>query len=536
MKSYKSFLLLILVFAVALSSCKKELETANINPNNPESVSPEYLLNTSVFNTINFLGGKMSREIFAHYSNYASVGGGQFQRYSIYPSGNSSYWQTAYVSCLQPLHQIKLHHKDDPAYKNRVLIAEIFEAYVFSNIVAIWGSVPKSDALSGEVYVAYDKEEDIYHDLMETLKVAASSLDLKGDTYVGTADAVFAGDLLKWKKFANTLRLRLAVQIANADPSTAQKVVAEVMADESNTIMNAAETAKASWGTSSTDWSYLYDYNIVGASANASSLMTISESLVQHMLPYADPRLAVYAKPAATGPYKGKYWGEPKATQLPKGVNIAENPHSPLGKTDYSMFGDFFSKPDAQYVFISLEETNFLKAEIALKGWGGSKSAQQYYNDGIAASMAKYSISKAATDAYLAMPGVKWNSTVDTVGRQAEFADFIGITTSAIVEQDPFRQIVLQSWLAGFFNPMDAWTLIRRSQVLEFPPHFNPDGGEGGTVGYAYIPQRMLYPAVEYQVNSEALNKALAWLDGPDVFKTKLWFALPTKKNAFLPE
>ncbi len=536
MKRYKNYLMLILVFAVSFSSCTKELETANINPNNPESVSPEYLLNTSIFNTINLFGGKMSRELFSHYSNYASVGGGQFQRYSIYPSGNSSYWQSAYVSCLQPLNQIKLLYKDDPAFQNRVLIAEIFEAYVFSNLVAIWGSVPKSFALTGEVYIDYDKEEDIYHDLMETLKSASANLDLKGDTYVGTADAVYGGDLAKWKKFANTLRLRLAVQIGNADPITAQKVATEVMADEGNTIMNLNETAKASWGISSTDWSYLYDYNIVGSSANASSLMVISESLVQHMLPYGDPRLAVYAKPAANGPYKGQYWGEPKATQLPSGVNISDNPHSPLGKTDYSMFGDFFTKPDAEYVLVSLEEANFLKAEIALKGWGGSKSAEQYYNDGISASLRKHNISNTDIEDYLNTPGIKWETVVDTTGRQSEFADFIGITSSAILEKDPYKQIVMQSWIAGFFNPMDAWTLIRRSQVLEFPPHFNPDGGEGGSVGYAYIPQRMIYPAVEYQVNSAALNKALSWLNGPDELKTKLWFALPTKKNAFLPE
>ena len=98
------------------------------------------------------------------------------------------------------------------------------------------------------------------------------------------------------------------------------------------------------------------------------------------------------------------------------------------------------------------------------------------------------------------------------------------------------RQITMQTWLAGFYNAIDAWTLLRRTQELEFPPHFNPDGSEGGTVGYAYIPQRIVYPDIEYQTNDTEIKKALPWLSGPDAMKTKLWFALPNKRNPYLPE
>jgi hypothetical protein len=530
-------LLFILLFTTIFISCKKELEEANINTNNPEHIDPEYLLNTSVLNTINLFGGVMRREALSHYSNYVSVGGGQMQRYYTFAGAINGYWGSAYVSCLQPVHQIQLKYVDDPAYKNRVAIAKIFESYIYSNIVAMWGSIPKSKALNGEAYVPYDKEEDIYMFLLNDLKDASNAINLSGDTYKGNSDAVYGGDLLKWKKFANTLRLRLAIQIANASPAKAKEVVADVLANESNTITIASETAKASWGSTSDVWSYLYNYNVVQASANASSLNVISESLIQHMLPYQDPRLPVYAKPAARGPYIGKYWGQPKATQLPAGVSIpGGNPHSPLSQLDYSQIGDYFTKPDAEYVFLSYEESCFLKSEAALKGWGGSKSAELFYNEGVTASLAKYNITGAATATYLTKPGIKWNTVTDTTGREAEFEDYLGLTSSAITKVDPYRQIIMQTWLAGFYNAMDAWTLIRRSQILEFAPHFNPDGGEGGTVGYAYIPQRFNYPGIEYQVNTTELNKALPWLLAPDALKTKLWFALPTKKNPFLPQ
>ena len=525
-----------LLVILALTSCEKTLQTTNVNPNNPQSVDPNYLMNTSIFNSMNLFGGEMRRTVFSHYSNYVSVGGGQLERYGSFPASDNSYWQTAYTGCLQPVHQIQVNYGNNPAYKNRVAIAKIFECYIYSNIVAIWGSVPKTYALLSKISVPYDKEDSIYYNLMDDLKSAKDSINLSGDTYPATADAIYAGTLINWKKFANTLRLRLAIRIANADPVKAKAVASEVLADEPNTILTSAESARSFWGTTPTTWSWLYNYDIVQSAVNASSLNVISESLVQYMLPYNDPRLPVYAKPVISGPYIGQYFGQPKTSSLPIGFSLPNNPHTNLAPVNYSMISDYFLQPNAEYVFLSYEESCFLKAEAALKGWGGSKTAQQYYVQGVTASMLKYNLAQTQINAYLATPGINWNTAVDTTGNGTKYADFIGITTSAILTPNPFRQIVMQEWLAGFYNALDAWTLIRRTQILEFPPHFNPDGTSPTAIwGYAYIPQRLVYPDIEYFVNTNEVNKALPWLNGPDALDTKLWFALPTKKNPYLP-
>jgi hypothetical protein len=530
------YIFLFVLAGMVLTSCKKNLVELNQNPNNPATVDPEYLLNSSIFSTMNLFGGDMRRRVFSHYSNYVSVGGGQMERYGIFLSSNNSYWQSAYVNCLQPVHQIQLKFAEKPEYKNRVLIARILESYIYSNMVAIWGSIPKSKALSGSDVVPYDKEEDIYYSLLSDLKAAADGINLSGDTYNATSDAIYQGNLLKWKKFANTLRLRLALRISNANPAKAQEVAAEVLGNESNTILSLTETANSDWGLTSDTWSFLYGYNVFNRTNNLTSLNVASESLIQHMLPYNDPRLKVYAQPAVQGPMQGKYFGQPKTSSLPPGVSMPNNPHSNRSQLDYSQIGEYFLKPDAEYVFISYEEACFLKAEAALKGWGGSKSAEQYYKDGITASMQKYNIPAAEINSYLTTPGIQWNTAVDTTGRGDAYTDFLEITTSAILQPNPFRQIVMQEWLANFFNGLEAWNLIRRTQVLEFPPHFNPDGTAATPDwGYAYIPQRLVYPDVEYQVNKDELSKALAWLGGPDALDTKLWFALPTKKNPYLP-
>lgn len=537
---YQYVVFILALFTIGFTSCKKKLADLNENPNSPQIVDPEYLLNTSIFNTMNYYGGDMRRRATSHYSNYVSVGGGQYERYWQIAASTTDYWRIPYVNCLQPLHQIQLNFGENPVYKNRVAIAKIFECYIYSNMVATWGSIPRSQALSGSNQVPYDKEEDIYYSLMNDLKAAAAAIVLTGDTYKASADAIYAGSLIKWKKFANTLRLRLALRISNpapnGNPTVAKQVVSEVLADEANTILNSGETARSFWGTSSQTWSFFYNYNIFNAVSNATTINVISESLLQHMLPYSDPRVKIYAKPATQGPKVGTYWGQPKTTSLPTGYSMPNNPHVNRAQLDYSQVGDYFSKPDAEFVLLSYEEACFLKSEAALKGWGGSKAADQYYVEGITASMTKYNLPQTEINTYLAQPGVKWNTKVDTVGRGALFTDYIGITTSAILTPDPFRQIVMQEWLALFYNGFDAWTLQRRTQLLEFPPHFNPDGSEGGTVGYAYIPQRLLYPDIEYNVNKEELTKALTYLGGPDAMKTKLWFALPTKRNPYLPQ
>lgn len=519
-------------------SCQNELVKANINPNQPTKVDLGYLFNTAVFNTMNLFGGDMRREAFSNYSNYVMAQGGQFQRYFYFQGTNDGWWQSAYVDCLQTLNQIVVNYENDSVYKNRVTIAKIFEYYIYSKVVAIWGSVPFTKALDGNTSVRFDKEEDIYDSLLADLKVSANSIDMNGDTYSASSDPVYGGDLLKWRKFANTLRLELALRISNPSPNgapdLAKSVVADVLSDENNTITSNDEDAQSQWGTTPQTWSYFYNYNIVQATKNATSLNVIGASLVQYMLPYNDPRLPIYATTAPEGPNKGTYWGQPLTSQLPNGITLTNNPHSGMAPIDYSQVGDYFSRPDAYFVFLSNAESYFLKAEAALKGWGGSKTAEQYYDRGITVSMQKYSIPQSAIDAYLNEPGIKWNSVVDTTGRQQDFADYLNITTSALMSPDPFSQIVMQRYLATFYNAMDAWILIRRTQVLQFPPHFNPDGNEGGSQGYAYIPQRIVYPDLEYHTNAEQLNKALEYLGGPDAMKTKLWFALPVVPNPYL--
>jgi hypothetical protein len=521
---------------LGLVSCKKNLEEINVDPNHPTKVEPDFLLTSSIYNSLNLLGGDMNRVVFFNYTQYFSGFQGEFQRYTYNDASNNTYWSNLYIKCLQPVNQIDLNYRNDPAYRNRVLIARIWKDYLFSDAVAIWGSLPTDKALNGDPSVPYTKEQDIYANLLADLKNLADSINTNGDKYSVTADKIYGGDLTKWKKFANTLRLKIAIRISNdapnGDPVLAKEVIEEIAKDEQNTIMSQAETAATNWGTTSDSWSYLYNNVVYNYTANKATIPVLCESLVYYTVPYGDPRITIYGQPAKQGPMVGKYFGQ--NISYGGGSPYAQgvvNPHTGLKQDDYSYIGARFLKPDAEYIFLSYAETCLLKAEAALKGWwGNAAGAQTYYYQGIGASFDRYGLTAAQASAYKNTPGIKWGTASDTTGRKAQFQDWMGICSSYVPAGDTYRQIIMQHWLAIPNQGIDAWTLIRRTRQLDFEPQFGTYDGN-----YAYVPQRLLYPASEYSTNGAEVTKAASWLAGPDNLFTKLWFALPVKKNPYLP-
>ncbi len=524
------------IIVLGLLSCTRNFKEINTNPNDPTIVDPGYLLAKSVLSTMNTFGGEMNRVIFFNYTQHFSGFQGEFQRYTYAPNSNDNYWSSTFIASLQPVNQIEEKYRSKPAFKNRVLIARLWKDYIFSNAVAVWGGIPVNDALTGEPSIPYTREEDVYLYLLKDLKNIYDSIDINGDKYSASADKIYAGNLLSWKKFANTLRLSLAVRISNAapngNPEVARPVIQEIYNDRTNTINSNAETAAAQWGVKSDTWNPLYDRAVYNFTANQATIPVLGETLVYFTKPYNDPRLAVYGKPATQGPYKGTYFGQNIAYggggQFAGGII---NPHTGLKQVDYSPIGDRFTKPDAEYIFLSYAQSCFLKAEMALKGWwGNAGDAESEYYKGIAASFERYGISAASLNSYKNVLGIKWGTASDTTGHREEFMDWLQLFDSFVEPGDFQRQIVMQHWLAIPFQGVDSWTLQRRTRKLLFEPQFATYDG-----AYKYLPERIIYPASEYQTNPQEVSKAVSYLNGSDDLFTKLWFSLPGTKHPLLP-
>ena len=156
----KTCLLLIIIFG--LFACTKKFDSTNSDPNHPVKVEPDFLLTSSIFNTLNLYGGDMNRVIFFNYTQYFSGFQGEFERYTYNDNNNNTYWSNTYINCLQPVYQIEVNYRDNPSYANRVLIARIWKDYIFSNTVSIWGGIPLEGSLEGSPSVPYTKEQDVY--------------------------------------------------------------------------------------------------------------------------------------------------------------------------------------------------------------------------------------------------------------------------------------------------------------------------------------------------------------------------------------
>lgn len=558
MKLYKSYILgaTLLSGMMMMAGCTDDFEDLNTNPNKTVQVNPEYMFNSSIYSTLDTFEGDMKKRMGNYAEYFSGYINGHMQCYADETSSNDTYWKKIYTTVLLPLRFIDEQLTDKEEYHNRVLIADIWKSYIFSQLTAMYGPVPYTQALSGKPTIPYDDEPTIYYGLLDELKRCADGLDMDGDVF--QKDAVYptadgTTDLLKWKKFANSLRLRLAVRIANADPAKAREVIAELMADESTLLTSNADNCTITWGDNADTRNYFYDLLVINGTSNNDKKNSVAEAALMYTAPYHDPRCAVWFTECSmwTIPddfHWAPYWGQPKTQSKLSGSDTDDTAHN--GKTAdlYSQLSDMFLAQDYSEVVMCYAELALLKSEILHKGYGsGSKTAREYYEEGVKASMEQWGVSAAAASQYLTVPGIEWNTLTDlnaTDEGEAYYQDWMHIASSAITadDEDPiFRQIVMQQWLCLFYRPLDGWTLRRRTQVLDFVPHVNPTLSYGAVnagnakLTFAYLPHRMLYPSAERINNYEEMLKGVAMLEnGANSLDTKLWFALPTKHNKYL--
>lgn len=553
----KTITVMMLSACAALFSCTKGFEDMNRNPNQLSEINPEYLFNTSVYETLDATCGAIKKNLLDNYVQYNYGQTNQMGRYGDITSTNGNYYKAFYNNALLPLHLIVEDKADEPEFANRVAIAEIWQAYVFSQVTSIWGPIPMSEALTGKTAIPYDDEPTIYRNILSTLKRCAESIDLDGDKF--NKDPVFArndkSDLEKWVKFANSLRLRIALRICNADRSLAQEHISDVMANENKLMTSNDDNCIVKWGDNTSTQNYYYDYFII-QSSNSDKANAAGEAFLMHTAPYHDPRLPKFFTECTSAImpadfHWAPYWGIPKTDRAPvSGLLDSSNPYSGAMPMQFSLMHDSYFAQDYAQTFLSFAEVCLLKSELIHLGLGtGSKSAEAYYQAGIRASMAQFGVTDtAAIDEYYSTDGIEWGicSDLENPEGEAYFMDYLKLCSAAIkdTEEDPiYHQIIMQQYIAMFNQGLDAWTLLRRSQVLDMPPHYNPETGYGAVnagssdVTFAYIPMRLPYPSNELADNTEEVNKAVAdYLGGNDKMDTRLWWAKPQLINQRLKQ
>jgi hypothetical protein len=549
MKKTKQYLAIIafIVALLTMNACTDGFEEINTNPNRITAAEPEFIFGLSPVTTLRAIGGAgngASRAnnwfIFGNYSQMWSIVGGSAPGFSA-DGASDDLWNSLYSNSLKPLFNIINNYSDNPGYKNRVAIAKIWRSYVFSLLVGMYGPLPYKEACNGDVTARYDTEEDIYLGILEELKEAYSAINVQNtvDKYPAQAEPFLQSDLARWAQFAHCIRLRTAMRIAECDvhhpdkpwlqslAATAKAVVAEELDNAENGLLIGSNTGNFYMAFDNNDLNtrnplfFIVDQMTPAEKKlQLGNLPVLHESLMLWIKPatYNDPVLPVYVKEGNGGtrprPVRDKYLGRPNSMGTPTDFRWPDGWTSPYANVDdypnFATIGISFLTSDAKYYFFSYPELCFLRAEAKLKNfWAGGKTAEEYYYAGIDARCLKYGIAQAQINPYKNFPGIKWSTPTDTVRAgvvPAEFLDYLGGFTSSVLggEEDNLKRIVVQHWISLFGQNIDAWMLLRRTQLIPFKPNFNASQNDGYVRGtWAYIPERLPYPGRERSVNTK---------------------------------
>jgi len=477
------------VFAAlaAITACG-DLTSINQNPNGPVDVPPPSILPSVIQTVVGAVNGVNSLNIrggglWVQY--YSEIQYRDEDKYLV-RSGTSGGWGL-YNSALEDIQRMILKGQTSKT-PNWSGVGRILKSYTFSVMTDAMGDLPYSQALKGDTVLApvYDTQQQIYTGMLADLAQANTDIDLAGIGFE-SGDLMYGGNMAKWKKFANSLRLRLAIHLSKADPTKAASEAAAAVA--AGVFTSNADNAQLMYLATSPNRNPIYN------DAQGRDDYGMSKTFVDSLTSFADPRLPVFAQinPANTG-YQG----------LPNGLNDGEG--TPI--VNISRFGAFWrSTAAAPMELLTYSEVLFLEAEAAERGWipGGSAAAATYYTNAITASLQQYGIGAAAIATYLGQAKVGYDA---------------GGTTLAA----HMNQIMYQKWVSLFMQGMEAWTEVRRTGIPSLIP--GPRAVFGAGIA-GNIPQRLPYDDNEAVLNAANLAAAVSgqgFTAGNDI-QSKLWFA-----------
>ncbi|MCD7971649.1 MAG: SusD/RagB family nutrient-binding outer membrane lipoprotein [Candidatus Azobacteroides sp.] len=535
-KIYKSILFILATLMVG-HSCTDGFEDINDNPNRTTSAEPEYIFGLTTVAMLKELSSQNNWYFFGNYTNQWSVIGGSAPHFGFDGRGDRI-WNNLYVSALNPLFSIinDKTYAENPSYVNRIAIAKIWRSYVFSQLVGLYGPLPYSDACNGQASIKFDKEEDVYRGILAELKDAYTALDPSGDKYPSEAEPFLGSDIQRWKQFAHCIRLRTAARLTEVPddwaPGLAQEarqiLVEELNNAENNMLIsNNNQNFYMTFGEDTDNQNPLYREVIANPELDIidpGNFPVIHESLIMWMKPttYNDPCLDYYMEEGSGGTRAKplpKYLGRPHSMGRPQDYVPEPGWTSPYDALKYDDFAKInkrtFAAMTANFYLFSYPELCFLRAEAVYKGyWSGPKTAEEYYYDGIDARCSKYGASNSAIQEYKDFPGIKWSTPTDTISSSvtpSEFWDYLSIYHCCLGgEEDNFKRIILQHWISLFGQGIDNYTLLRRTEVIPFKPHFEVEQNNGYVdARYGYTPERLVYPSNERNINKTETQYAI---------------------------
>jgi hypothetical protein len=450
-------LIAIATLSCVMYSCTKKFEEINTDPNRPVVAPTTNVLAYIVENYANaaFGAGTNMSELETFGGHLGKIQYVDESRYEFSGTSNTTNWNATFLYINNALSIIKQAEADGTP--NMQAAATTMLVYMFQTATDRWRDIPFSEAARGNegfITPAYDKQETIYPELVKLLKKAADLFASGGTDQLGKGDILYGGSTLKWRKFCNSLRLRLAIRISMIDPGTSKSIIEEITGNPTTypVFQSNADNAYFIWSANTPYQEPWFD------NSKTRDDHGIAINLVDSLKSLSDPRLTVYAKPAVSdGQYRGVVIGLPGVV-------------SSIGQ--YSRIGARFRDVAAGFSpFMGYAEVQFILAEAATKGWSTGTTAENAYKNGITASLAENGITASGdVNTYLNSAKVAWNGDV--------------------------KQIYMQKWIALYKNGVEAWAESRRT---DFP--LMPAAPGSSYQGHNRPPFRYPYPPTETTLN-----------------------------------
>ncbi len=469
----------LLVGLCGAAACSK---MNNINPNVPSEVNPGVILPQIIYNSSNTLVGN-AFELNNELIQYTCMNNTftEVQRFKLLPANSNGIWSL--YNRMRDLNDIIAMSEQAEGMENYKSIAVILKAYLFSVLTDTYGDIPFTEAGAGAEKIVtpqYDKQEDVYVKLLQDLKEIAGTINTTEPLLYG-GDPVYNGNMLRWKKFANSLRLRLLMR-ASAKLPSATTDIREMLSNASTyPVMESNED----------NFTYKYSGSLPDANPLSPNFVrdfdfkykSVSAFIVDTLKKYGDTRLFQYARPTNASANTAN----PVYVGLPNALPVTESANYNGGFNYQSYLGTRFQSNTEPAIWMTWSEVLFLKAEAAQKGLLASPP-KDLYDAAIKASFAYWGAP--FNENYLTQPGVAFDGSLP--------------------------RIYLQKFISLFFTGLEGWNEYRRTGHPVLIP--GP-----AAVNDSKIPSRIPYPLSEQSLNRTNYTDAAQRMGG-DNMNHKMWW------------
>ena len=477
-------------------------------------------------------------------------------------------WDQYYSIAIKNLRDAIAHSADRP---NLNAVLRIHRVYLMSVLTDTYGDVPclsiNTSLEEGTSTPKYDSQKDIYDFFFTELKDCVNQLGTGNDNVTGDVTN-YSGDIDKWKKYANSLRLRFAMRISDVDPTKAQTEFEAVSADAANYIASADDDAFIKYTNSPFtlyDGARDYDFrvNALGEilyGQDPTSPTFVCSTLFEYLKDNNDPRLysicrhynnvkrseikpdkegnvdltdevLAYLKkkgqdeaPCKPGAAWWNNWinGPDNLEDVPTLAKLVkmypevgyEKNNFPARMMRPALSIDF-CQPDRPGILMTSAEVDFLLAEAITKGWNAIGTADDHFKSGIKASM------QLLNKHYL---------TDEAIMQQADIDAYVTsiMATSPLATPASAREAInLQAWILHMMNPAEGWANLRRA---DYPVLADRTKLDKFTSDFTYdddnltTPIRLCYPILEKKYNGENYKEALSRMGGKDDWHHRMWW------------